>query len=62
MKLCGLKNDRKDKIVTLYVRVWIETYNLPDTAYVAEVTLYVRVWIETGATATLDSTDGSPST
>ena len=34
-------------MVTLYVRVWIETsVLLPNITYII-VTLYVRVWIET---------------
>ena len=34
-------------MVTLYVRVWIETYKWRLENPVNEVTLYVRVWIET---------------
>ena len=34
-------------MVTLYVRVWIETAIPQKVTYKSHVTLYVRVWIET---------------
>ena len=34
-------------MVTLYVRVWIETHRLHRGTGQQGVTLYVRVWIET---------------
>ena len=37
----------KQFIVTLYVRVWIETISNRQAKISAYVTLYVRVWIET---------------
>ena len=37
-----------DSVVTLYVRVWIETHINLTPKKTGWVTLYVRVWIETG--------------
>ena len=34
-------------MVTLYVRVWIETVRVEGNVRCENVTLYVRVWIET---------------
>ena len=50
-------------MVTLYVRVWIETVMLDRARISLMVTLYVRVWIETSIILRLKfSSLRSPST
>ena len=49
-------------LVTLYVRVWIETTHTRIYKVSRKVTLYVRVWIETSYLALVQESKQSPST